>query len=72
VEREDRWTYGAALRDAQTRNGNVRIHPVVWIGNMINSARFDREYTIVTSYYYIGSNTFIMASPAPYTCRSPI
>jgi hypothetical protein len=63
---------GAALRDLRTRKGNVCVNPVAWIGNKINRARLDREYTIVTSYYYIGSNTFILASPAPYMCRSPI
>ena len=46
------WTKGAALGDARTRKGNVRIHAVVWIGSKINIARLDREFTIVTTYYY--------------------
>ena len=45
---------------------------IEWIGGRIDIARFDREQTIVTSYYYIGSNTVRLSSPAPDACGSPI
>ena len=35
-------------------------------------AHLDRELTIITLDYYIGSNTFRLASPASFTCLSPI
>ena len=72
MEREERWISDVALQDARTRKGNMHVHAVVWIGKKINIACLDREYTIITSYYYIGSNTFILAYPAPYTCWGPI